>query len=346
MSLIEVKNASVRFPTKRGRRKAEVGALVDLSMTIEEGEIIAVVGESGCGKTTLWKLIAGIYQPAEGQVLYRGKDIHKTRGREYQEYRLGVQMVHQDSYAALNPNKTIFQSLSLPLLRHGIARNQNQAVDILYEYFNEVGLNPPEIYLEKYPHQLSGGQRQRILLARALSVKPKLIVADEPVSMVDVSLRVSLLNLMARMNKKYNISFVYITHDLGTARYIAEYGKIMVMYLGRLIERDTIKRAMSHPEHPYFQALIRAVPEADPDRRGDFEKQLPLRSLDMPDILDLPPGCKFASRCLYCQEICEKEEPKLCKSPEGGEVACHFAGNLQFSPTLSDGERKRFAETI
>lgn len=328
MALMELKNAGVSFDAKQGREKRKINALVGINLSINEGEIITVVGESGCGKTTLGKLIAGIYRPAEGQVLYKGRDIWTLRGKSFKEYRLGVQMVHQDSYAALNPNKTIFQSLSLPLQQHKIARNSGESADILFQYFNEVGLNPPEIFLEKYPHQLSGGQRQRILLARALSVEPRLIVADEPVSMVDVSLRLSLLNLMARMNQKHKISFVYITHDLSTARYIASNGRIMVMYLGRQIAVDNIQHAIEHPVHPYFQALIKAVPEPDPKRRSEYAAELPLRSLDMPNLLDLPGGCKFNPRCPYCTERCVKEEPKLRELEEGGSVACHRAEEI------------------
>ncbi len=327
MSLIELKNVSVGFAS-RGKKKDVVNALVDMNLSIDEGEIIAVVGESGCGKTTLGKVITDIYQPSSGEVLYNGKNVHKLSKKEYQEYRLGVQMVHQDSYAALNPNKTIAQSLVLPLLRHKLAKNTEEALKILFEYFNEVGLNPPEMFLEKYPHQLSGGQRQRILLARALSVRPKLIVADEPVSMVDVSLRISLLNLMAKMNQKYKISFLYITHDLGTARYIASHGRIVVMYLGKMIESNNIQQAISKPMHPYFQALIAAVPEADPSYRDEYAKKLPLRSLDLPDLLNLPSGCKFHPRCPYYNEVCVGKEPEL-RELGGGIVACHFAEEIR-----------------
>lgn len=326
--LIEVKNASMTFSSGSGRKKANIGALVDVDLKINEGEIIAVVGESGCGKTTLGKMVAGVHKPTSGQVLYKGKDIWDLKGNDFKEYRLGVQMVHQDSYAALNPNKTILQSLSLPLLQHRIAKNAREAEEILTEHFNEVGLNPANIFLEKYPHQLSGGQRQRILLARALSVKPKLIVADEPVSMVDVSLRISLLNLMSKMNEKYKISFIYITHDLGTARYIAAHGRISVMYLGRMIETNNIHDAIANPLHPYFHALISAVPEANPKRRSEFVQKLPLRSLDMPNLLHLPDGCKFNPRCPYYQDICTKQEPML-REYNGGLVACHEIERIQ-----------------
>jgi len=327
MSLIELENVSVYFRSERNPRE-RVGALVGVNLSIDPGEIIAVVGESGCGKTTLGKVITDIYQPTEGRVLYKGKDLRTLSKQEYREYRLGVQMIHQDSYAALNPNRTIFQSLSLPLLQHRLVRNQHQAWDELAALFAEIGLTPPEQFLDKYPHQLSGGQRQRILLARALSVKPSLIVADEPVSMVDVSLRISLLDLMARANKKLGVSFVYITHDLGTARYIAHHGRIAVMYLGRMVEMNHIQAALDHPAHPYFQALIAAVPEADPTLRGERLAQLPLRSFDMPSVTNAPPGCKFHPRCPYATELCEREEPKL-REFEGGLVACHLVETIR-----------------
>ena len=327
MSLVKLENVSVYFKNEKNP-KQQIGALVGMNLEIEPGEIIAVVGESGCGKTTLGKVITDIYQPTEGRMLYKGKDLRTLKGKEYREYRLAVQMIHQDSYAALNPNRTIFQSLSLPLLQHKLARNQRQAWDQLSELFNDVGLTPPEQFLSKYPHQLSGGQRQRILLARALSVKPSLIVADEPVSMVDVSLRISLLDLMARANKKHGISFVYITHDLGTARYIAHHGRIAVMYLGRMIETNQIQAALDAPAHPYFHALISAVPEADPTLREGRLTQLPLRSFDMPSVTNAPPGCKFHPRCPYAEAVCEQEEPRL-REFKGGLVACHLVEKIR-----------------
>ena len=326
MSLMELKDVSVTFDAEQ-RKGAKVRALVGLNLQIDAGEIVAVVGESGCGKTTLGKVLVDIYQPTEGKALYKGKDLRSLTKDEYRQYRLSVQMIHQDSYAALNPNRTIFQSLSLPLLQHKLVKNQNEAWDLLSELFEEIGLNPARLFLEKYPHQLSGGQRQRILLARALSVKPSLIVADEPVSMVDVSLRISLLDLMARANKKYGISFVYITHDLGTARYIAQHGRIAVMYLGRMVELNQIQAALDHPAHPYFHALIAAVPEADPTLRGGKIAQLPLKSFDMPSVINAPPGCKFHPRCPYANERCETEEPKL-REYRGGLVACHLVETM------------------
>lgn len=329
MSLIQLENVSVYFTSEQNRNE-RIGALVGMNLTLEPGEIVAVVGESGCGKTTLGKVIVDLYKPTEGRVLYKGKELRSLNRQEYRDYRLGVQMIHQDSYAALNPNRTIFQSLSLPLLQHRLVKNRQQAWDELSALFTEIGLTPAEQFLEKYPHQLSGGQRQRILLARALSVKPSLIVADEPVSMVDVSLRISLLDLMARANAKYGISFIYITHDLGTARYIAHHGRIAVMYLGRMVETNQIQAALDSPAHPYFHALISAVPEADPTLREGRLTQLPLRSFDMPSVINAPPGCAFHPRCPYAEERCAKERPEL-RAFRGGLVACHLVEQIDRS---------------
>ena len=327
MSLLKIDNLSIEFDN-RVNKKQKVTVLSDINLEVEEGEIVAVVGESGCGKTTLGKLIVGIHKQTKGSIKYKGKEISKLKRAEFKDYRLGVQMVHQDSFAALNPNRTIFQSLSMPLLQHKIAKNKTEAEEILKEYFAEVGLVPQEQFLYKYPHQLSGGQRQRILLARALSVKPKLIVADEPVSMVDVSLRIALIDIMTKMNKKYNISFVYITHDLATARYIAKNGRLVVMYLGKIIELNNIYDAIDNPKHPYFHALLSAVPQTVGKRADGGSKDLPLRTLDMPSIINPPSGCKFHTRCPYYTEKCEKEEPKL-KEYKGGYVACHHVEQIE-----------------
>lgn len=297
MDVLTVKDMGISFDS-RTRKGEKVKILQNINLSIKEGEIVALVGESGCGKTTLGKAMVGIHSPTTGQILYRDKDIANLSKKDFMEYRLGVQMVHQDSFAALNPNRTIFQSLSLPLLHNRIAKNGKEAETILHEYFTEVGLTPPEQFLYKYPHQLSGGQRQRILLARALSVKPKVIVADEPVSMVDVSLRIALIDLMTRMNQKYNISFVYITHDLATARYVAKDGRLAVMYLGKIVELNNIREAIDNPKHPYFQALIAAVPSHFGLGKSEM-KDLPLRSLDMPSVNNPPSGCSFHTRCPY-----------------------------------------------
>ena len=235
-------------------------------------------------------------------------------------------MVHQDSFAALNPNRTIFQSLSVPLLQNKLAHNKKEAEAVLTEYFTEVGLTPVEQFLYKYPHQLSGGQ-------------PKVIVADEPVSMVDVSLRIALIDLMTRMNQKYNISFVYITHDLATARYVAKDGRLAVMYLGKIVELNNIRRAIDNPKHPYFKALIAAVPSHFGGGRSEME-DLPLRSLDMPSVNNPPSGCSFHTRCPYCKELCEKESPELMPY-NGGMIACHYAKEIDEALQRQEGQKQK-----
>jgi peptide/nickel transport system ATP-binding protein len=322
--LLELTDVGIEFESKQGFMKSarKVGAVVGVDLAIQQGEILAVVGESGCGKTTIGKLINNLYAPTSGRIAYMGKDIQAMNKSEYEEFRKSVQMVHQDSYAALNPARTIFQSLYAPLRRHKLCDGKSDGLEKLRELLRLVGLNPPDQILDKYPHQLSGGQRQRLLLARAISLRPKLIVADEPVSMVDVSLRISLLDLMSEMNKKFGIAFIYITHDLATARYIANHGRIAVMYLGKVVEIGSLEHVLRNPRHPYLQALLSAVPIPDP-RAARNAKPLPLKSPDMPDPANPPAGCRFNPRCPYAGELCEQQEP-LLHDIRGRRVACHY----------------------
>jgi peptide/nickel transport system ATP-binding protein len=322
-ALLELDNISMTFRGGGGllRKTRRVGAVAGVTLKLDAGEILAVVGESGCGKTTLGKMVTGMLPVTGGRILYKGADLRSLRGDAYAAYRRGVQTVHQDSYAALNPARTILQSLSDPILHHKLVPNSRQAHERLQELLTLVGLVPPDQFLDKYPHQLSGGQRQRLLLARALSLQPSLIVADEPVSMVDVSLRISLLDLMSEMNRRFNIAFIYITHDLATARYIASHGRIAVMYPGKVVETGNLSQVMADPRHPYLQALLAAVPIPDPKLARNMP-ELPLKSLEMPDPSNPPPGCRFHPRCLYAAAICEREEP-LLREADGQMVACH-----------------------
>jgi peptide/nickel transport system ATP-binding protein len=326
--LLELDNLQMRFRGTGGlfRKARPVGAVDGVNLKLDSGEIIAVVGESGCGKTTLGKMVVGLLTPTGGRILYKGADIHSLHGDAFETYRKGVQMVHQDSYAALNPSRSILQSLTDPMLHHKVAKNRTKARERLEELLTLVGLVPPAQFLDKYPHQLSGGQRQRLLLARALSLQPSLIVADEPVSMVDVSLRISLLDLMSEMNRRFNIAFIYITHDLATARYIASHGRIAVMYPGKVVETGNLSKVMADPRHPYLQALLSAVPIPDPKISRNMG-ELPLKSLEMPDPANPPPGCRFHPRCPYAIAICETKEPPLAEC-EGQLVACHRAADI------------------
>lgn len=281
-----------------------IHVLKNVNLDIQAGEIIALVGESGCGKTTLGKIITGLYRPTSGNVWFEGEKISGTFSKKSASFRQ-VQFIQQDSYAALNPVRTIYQSLYAPLKTKNRKWKREQIDAKIEELMKLIGLYPSEQFLSKYPHQLSGGQRQRILMARAISLEPKLIVADEPVSMIDVSLRLSLLNLMKELNEKLNMSFVYISHDLSTTRYIARNGRVCVMYLGEIVETGKIGEVISRPRHPYTRALIQAVPVPDPDFRGNDE--LPLKSMQLGTLENRTDGCSFEERCLYSCEQCRQK---------------------------------------
>ena len=284
-----------------------IHVLKDVDLEIHEGEILAVVGESGCGKTTLGKIITGLHKPTSGKITFQGEDITKLFGKNLTSFD-AIQFIQQDSYAALNPVRTIYQSLYAPIKNKHRKWTRNDIDAKIHELMKLIGLDPCEQYLNKYPHQLSGGQRQRILMARALSLDPKLIVADEPVSMIDVSLRLSLLNLMKELNRKLNMSFVYISHDLSTTRYIAENGCVAVMYLGQIVEFGKIGEIIAKPRHPYTRALIQAVPIPDPHYKGN--ENLPLKSMQLGTLENRGDGCPFYERCLYsCGKCREKFEP-------------------------------------
>jgi len=302
-----------------------IKAVDDINLTIQAGEVLCLVGESGCGKTTTGKMIAGLLPTSSGRVLYRGKDIAALAGADRKNYRLGVQMVHQDPYASLNPVQTIYEILAAPLQRHGFTRGEADTKRRVRELFEIVDLTPPDDFMDKYPHQLSGGQRQRVSVARALTVQPKFIVADEAVSMVDVSIRISLLKMFTRLKDEMGVGVLLITHDLALAKYFAWEGRIGVMYLGRLVEIGQARAVVDHPQHPYTQVLLSAIPEPDPDA-SRAKKRIELRSADMPSLLQLPTGCAFHPRCpVFAGEICEKIAPPLEQGKFGSAVACHLA---------------------
>ncbi len=304
--------------------KKTVKAVDGVSLGIREGEIVCLVGESGCGKTTTGKMVAGLLPPTAGRIRYQGQDLQAMAGAQSKRYRLAVQIVHQDPYASLNPAHTVSSILSAPLLRHGLAPSRAAAHDRVRELLQVVDLTPPDDFLDKYPHQLSGGQRQRVSVARALTVNPSFIVADEAVSMVDVSIRISLLNMLTRLKEEMGVTFLFITHDLALAKYFAWEGRIAVMYLGRLIEVAPTPRLVNRPLHPYTQALLAAIPEADP-RLTRSKKRVQLRSLDIPSLLALPTGCTFHPRCPQFEEgLCDRQSPTLVDVGDGTQVACHM----------------------
>jgi oligopeptide/dipeptide ABC transporter ATP-binding protein len=318
--LIELSNIVFNF--KAGKKVLTV--LDDISIGVFPGEIVCLVGESGCGKTTTGKVLAGLLKPTSGRVFYHDRDISTLNPDEKKAYRLGIQMVHQDPYASLNPTQSVLEIVSAPLYRHHLVSSEEEAIRRVIELLSMVDLTPPQGLLYKYPHQLSGGQRQRVSIARSITVNPSLIIADEAVSMVDVSIRISLLKMMKRLRDEFGMGFVMITHDLALARYFAGTGRIMVMYLGKIVEANIANRLVAEPKHPYTRALISALPEADPVVTRNKER-FELRSLDVPSFSNKPAGCVFHPRCpMFIGEVCAKKVPSPIQLSDGVMVTCHL----------------------
>jgi oligopeptide/dipeptide ABC transporter ATP-binding protein len=330
--LIEAQDLTRTF----GSRREQVTAVDHVSFGIRRGEVLSLVGESGCGKTTTGKMLAGLLKPSTGQIFYMGQDVWSSDKKDFKEYQLGVQLIHQDPYASLNPSHTVQKILSAPLQRHNMVKNRREARHRVVELMEIVDLTPVQDFLGKYPHQLSGGQRQRVSVARALTVDPNFIVADEAVSMVDVSIRVSLLNMMSRLKDDLGVTYLFITHDLALAKFFSWGGRVAVMYVGELVEIAPTPELINHPQHPYTQALIAAVPEADPElTRG--KQRVELRSQDIPSLHNLPRGCRFHPRCpLFVDGLCDVKQPELIPLSADHLVACHVVAQ-QVSMTRGDG---------
>ncbi len=318
--LISLTGVSQTFRSKKG----DVPAVDDVDISVGPGEVLCLVGESGCGKTTSARMAAGLAKPTAGTVEFEGKDIWSMSSDEFVNFRKSVQYVHQDPYASLNPIRTIHKTLSAPLLKHGVAKNRGEGWTQSAELLRRVDLTPPESYLSKFPHQLSGGQRQRVAVARALTLNPKLIIADESTSMLDVSIRVGMLNMLGRLRDDLGVGFLFITHDLAIAKYFGWRGKIAVMYLGRVVELGDTPDVINNPQHPYTKALLDAVPEPDPDLTATKKAGGGLRSAEIPSLRDLPPGCTFHPRCpLFEEGICDTEVPELTALDARRQVRCH-----------------------
>ena len=319
---IKLEHASRHY----GSGSERVMAVDDVSFTIEPGQTLCLVGESGCGKSTTGRMAAGLLEPSQGCVLYGDKEVEALPEEEKKRFRRAVQIIHQDPYASLNPIRNVTQILSAPLRRHRLVKSRSELQNRLHELLETVGLTPPEEFLKKYPHQLSGGQRQRVSVARALTVNPEFIVADEPVSMVDVSLRIGLLNMLLRLQEELGVAFLFITHDLAVAKHFSWEGRIGVMYLGRMVELGVTQRLVREPVHPYTRALISALPEADPELTRNKER-LRLRSPDIPSLLNLPAGCPFHPRCpMYEKGLCDTDRPaEDAVALEGHLAACYVA---------------------
>ncbi len=294
-----------------------VKAVDGVSFDLAEGETVAVVGESGCGKSSLMKTILGLNIPTSGELIFEGKNLADLKGNDLRDYRFDIGYVQQDPYGALPPFMNVQQILEEPLIISGV-KDKQERLDRIHTAMEEVKLHPPEDFLQKFPHMLSGGQQQRIVIARAMILKPKLIVADEPVSMLDASVRVEILKLLRVLQEKYQLSVIYITHDLSTVKYFS--ARIFVMYAGSLIEKADTRRLLENPLHPYTMALLAAT--SDPDaRNADTFKEVPPG--EPPSLVNPPTGCRFHPRCSKIMEgLCDVKEPLDFEPEPGHSVAC------------------------
>lgn len=291
-----------------------IHAVRSVSFTLKKGETLGLVGESGCGKSTLGKQIAMIEIPDSGSIRYEGHELVGIKPEQKQKIRTDIQMIFQDAYASLNPRKRIYDILSEPLLYHHICSKEEVSGRIV-ELLGEVGL--PEHVAQRYPHEFSGGQRQRICIAKALSLNPKLIVCDEPVSALDVSIQAQILNLLKDLQKKYEVSYLFIAHGLGAVRYISD--RIAVMYLGKIVETADSQELFEHPRHPYTKALINASPIADPTRRDEEKAHL---EGEIPSAVHIAKGCSFATRCPFASVACRDQDPSMTEEGNGHSYAC------------------------
>ena len=303
------------------KKSKEIKAVDDISIEVKKGEILAIIGESGSGKTTIGKLVMKLIEPTSGNIIFENENINNFNKEEIAKYRRKVQMIFQDPYASMNPRFKIKDVLKEPLYIHNIEGDEKVYEEMLIKALKDVKINPPEEFMERYPHMLSGGQRQRIATARALILNPKLVVADEPVSMIDLSTRAEILYMMKELQVEKNLSYIYITHDLSTARYFAD--RIAVMYLGNIVEIGDADEIIDNPKHPYTKALIAAVPDAS-SGRVNIIKELPIKG-EIPNASDIPSGCRFHTRCIYAKEECKNNIPNAKKISETHSVSCIFA---------------------
>jgi oligopeptide/dipeptide ABC transporter ATP-binding protein len=321
-AIVEVRDLVKHFPLTRGiifqRQVGAVHAVDGVNLEIEEGETLGLVGETGCGKSTVARLITRLLAPTSGSILFEGEDIATRSRAELKPLRREMQIIFQDPYSSLNPRKTIGAILGEPFIVHRVERDERKRKVRVQELMEQVGLNPE--HYNRFPHEFSGGQRQRIGVARAIALKPKLVIADEPVSALDVSIQAQVLNLLRVLQRDLGLTIVFISHDLSVVRHMCD--RIAVMYLGKVAELAKADELYGHPRHPYTGALLSAVPVPDPRLARDRERVV--LTGDVPSPTNPPPACRFHPRCPKCQEICTQEEPALTPKDGGNIAACHF----------------------
>jgi oligopeptide transport system ATP-binding protein len=328
--ILEVRDLVKHFPVRVGvlfkHTIGHVRAVDGVSFELKKGETLGVVGESGCGKSTLAQVLMRLEPPTSGTATFEGKNIFAMRGSELRRLRRNIQIVLQDPYTSLNPRMTVGDIVGEPFEIHPEVAPKASRRDKVRELLDVVGLNPEHI--NRYPHQFSGGQRQRIGIARALALRPKVIICDEPVSALDVSIQAQVMNLLGELQNEFGLSYVFIAHDLSVVRHLSD--RVAVMYLGKLVEIGTEDEIYERPMHPYTQALLSAVPVPDPTVRG--QRQVIRLEGDVPSPVDPPSGCRFRTRCWKAAEICANEEPELISREGGHPSACHFAEERSVVP--------------